>query len=78
MTDKLLLEISKKLNVLISLSMKQLSGDRDFSGKSRCKKGVGDLARYLADSGIDPKNIAEILGAPLQSIRTFLTPQRRK
>jgi len=77
MSDTELLEISKKLNVLISLSLRQLINDRDFSQK-RKKKGVGDLARYLFNMGLDAKAIAEILQAPLHSIRTLLTPTRRK
>jgi DNA-directed RNA polymerase specialized sigma24 family protein len=36
------------------------------------------LTRYLADMGLDSKDIAEILGTPLQSVRTLLTPTRRK
>lgn len=78
MTEKTLSEISKKLNVLISLSLRQLLGDKEFSGKKKRKHGVGETARYLADMGLDAKDIAEITGAPLQSIRTLLTPKRRK
>ena len=78
MTEKTLLEISKKLNVLISLSLRQLSGDKEFGGKEKRKQGIGEMARYLADMGLDAKDIAEILGAPLTSIRTLLTPKRRR
>ena len=78
MSDKILLEVSKKLNVLISLSLRQLIGDREFASDKKRKQGVGDLARYLADLGLDAKDVAEILGAPLQSVRTLLTPNRRK
>lgn len=78
MTDKTLLEISKKLNALISLSLRDLSGDKEFGGKQTRKLGVGEKARYLADMGLDAKDIAEILGAPLSSIRTLLTPKRRR
>ncbi len=77
MTEDTLLKISKKLNVLISLSLRQLSGEKDL-GKQKRKLGTGELARYLADFGLEPKDIAEILGAPLQSVRTLLTPKRRK
>jgi hypothetical protein len=69
--------ISRKLNVLISLSLRQLSGDSEFGAKSR-KKNVGDAARYLSSMGLEPKDIAEILGAPISSIRTLLTPSRRR
>ena len=78
MDEKTLVEISKKLNVLISLTLRQLIGDKEFGKREKRKQGVGDLARYLADMGLDSKEIAEILGAPLSSIRTLLTPHRRK
>jgi hypothetical protein len=71
------LEISKKLNVLIALSLRQLLGDKEFPASKR-KKGIGDLVRYLADMGLDAKDIAEIVGSPLTSVRTLLTPTRRK
>jgi hypothetical protein len=69
--------ISKKLNVLIALSLRQLTGDKDFSMKGN-RKGAGDLVRYLASMGLDAKDIAEIVGSPLTSVRTLLTPTRRK
>lgn len=78
MSEKTLVEISKKLSVLISLTIRQLSGDKEFGGKAKRKQGVGEIARYLADMGLDAKDIAEILGAPLTSVRTLLTPKRRK
>lgn len=78
MTDKLLEEISRKLNVLIALNLRSLSGDTDFEVKGKRKQGVGDVARYLASMGLDAKTISEILGAPLSSVRTLLTPTRRK
>jgi hypothetical protein len=78
MSEETLTAISKKLNVLIALSIRQLQGDKEFSGSEKRKQGVGELARYLSNMGIDAKDIAEITGAPLQSIRTLLTPKRRK
>jgi hypothetical protein len=69
-------ETSKKLNVLIALTIRLLMQDRDF-GKTR-NKGVGELANYLVNFGLDAKDIAEILSSPLPSIRTLLTPKRRK
>lgn len=78
MTDeKHAADISKKLNVLIALLLRQLNSDSDFS-KSRRKQGTGDMVRYLADMGLDAKDIADILGSPLTSVRTLLTPTRRK
>jgi hypothetical protein len=78
MSDELAAEISKKLNVLISLSLRQLTGDQEFGKRQGRKQGVGELASYLADLGLDAKDIAEIVGSPLQSVRTLLTPTRRK
>ena len=78
MTDKLQVEISKKLNVLIAISLRQLFDDKEFGGKKRRKRGIGEVVRYLGNMGLDSKDIAEILGAPVQSVRTLLTPTRRK
>ena len=78
MNEKTLEDISKKLNVLISISLRDLVDDREFASKRGRKQSVGDLARYLADLGLDSKDIAEILGAPVGSVRTLLTPNRRK
>jgi hypothetical protein len=76
MNEKTLSDISQKLNVLISISLKSLMEDREF-GSKRGRKGLGNVARYLADLGLESKDIAEILGAPVGSIRTLLTPKRR-
>jgi len=78
MTEKILAEVSKKLNILIALSLRQLLGEKEFSGNEKRKQGVGELARYFNNMGLEAKDIAEITGAPLQSIRTLLTPKRRK
>ncbi|TSC57219.1 MAG: hypothetical protein Greene041679_380 [Parcubacteria group bacterium Greene0416_79] len=78
MSEKLLGDISQKLNILIALTLKQLLGDKEFSGGDKRKQGVGEIARYLNKMGLDAKDIAEITGAPVQSIRTLLTPKRRK
>lgn len=78
MTEKILAEVSKKLNVLIALSLRQLLGEKEFSGDGKRKQGAGELARYFNNMGLEAKDIAEIIGAPLQSVRTLLTPKRRK
>ena len=78
MTEKILAEVSKKLNILIALSLRQLLGEKEFSGNEKRKQGVGELARYFNNMGLEAKDIAEITGAQLQSIRTLLTPKRRK
>lgn len=77
MTESENFEISKKLNVLIALSIRHLLGDKEFAKRKR-RQGAGALTHFLADMGIDAKDIAEILGTPLQSVRTLLTPTRRK
>lgn len=77
MTDESCADISKKLNVLIALLLRQLNGDKDFS-KGRRKQGTGDMVQYLASMGLDAKDIADMLGSPVTSVRTLLTPARRK
>ena len=76
MDEKLLIELSKKLNVLISLSLRQLFNDKQFDRKGR-KIGIGEQVRFLSEFGLDSKDIAEITRAPLTSVRTLLTPGRR-
>lgn len=78
MSDNQADDLSKKINVLIALSLRQLMGDKDFSGGGKRKKGVGDLVQYLNGMGLEAKDIAEILGSPITSVRTLLTPARRK
>ena len=78
MTEKILTEVSKKLNVLIALSLRQLAGEKEFSGSEKRKQGVGEIACYLSNMGLEAKDIAEITGGPIQSVRTLLTPKRRK
>jgi len=78
MSDKQQDDVSKKMNVLIALSLRQLMGDKDFSSGGKRKKGVGDLAQYLNSMGLQAKDIAAILGSPITSVRTLLTPTRRK
>jgi hypothetical protein len=70
--------ISAKLNVLIAVAIKQLVGDKTFSESGKRKKGAGELVRYLANMGLDAKDIAQIIGSPVTSVRTLLTPTRRK
>jgi len=78
MTDELGPEISKKLNVLIALSLKHLSGDKEIGSSGKRKQGAGEQVRYLSSMGLDPKDIADIVGSPITSVRTLLTPQRKK
>lgn len=78
MENKLLTEISKKLNILISMSLGRINDTRQFEKDGERIQGVGAMTRYLSDMGLEPEDISEILGAPLQSVRTLLTPKRRK
>lgn len=71
--NNLLLDISKKLNVLIALALRRPEGEKLFEKSQR----VGETARYLGSMGFDPKDIAEIVGAPLTSVRTLLTPSQK-
>jgi hypothetical protein len=70
-------DVSRKLNVLIALSLRQLLGDKDFA-KSKRKQGVGEIVHFLADMGLGANDIAAIVGSPITSVRTLLTPTRRK
>lgn len=76
--EKLLSRISQKLNVLIAVQLKAAGDAISFSPSERGKRGVGDLVRYLSKAGLDSKDISEITGAPLASVRTLLTPGRKK
>lgn len=78
MSDEALAAISLKLNIVISLLLRQLAGDKKFDARAKGKKGIGQVARYLADMGLEAKEISAILGAPVTSIRTLLTPRRRR
>lgn len=70
-------DLSNKMNVLIALLLKLNSDETTVAIKKR-KANVGNQARYLAEMGLNPKDIALILGAPITSIRTLLTPSRKK
>jgi hypothetical protein len=70
-------DVSRKLNVLIALSLRQVVGDKDFT-KGKRKQGVGEVVHFLADMGLGANDIAAIVGSPVTSVRTLLTPTRRK
>ena len=69
---------SAKLNALLGLTLRILLNDTDFSSNRKRRQGANDLVRYLAGFGLDAKEIAQIMGTPVQSVRTLLTPKRRK
>jgi hypothetical protein len=76
--DEIILrEISNKLSALIAICLRELNGDKEFANISKRKQGVGDAARYLAEFGLGAADIALIVGAPVQSIRTQLTPSAK-
>jgi hypothetical protein len=75
-TEILLRDISQKLNILISLYLR--SGSQVDLTLKGSKRGVGDIARYLSSMGLDAKDVAAITGSPLASVRTLLTPGRKK
>jgi len=77
MNNDLAAEVSKKLNVLIALSIKQLLADKAFDSGGKRRTGVSDIVHYLADMHLDAKDIAQIVGSPVTSVRTLLTPTRR-
>jgi len=70
-------DVSRKLSVLIALSVRQLLGDKDFT-KGKRKQGVAEIVHFLADMGLGANDIATIVGSPVTSVRTLLTPARRK
>ena len=78
MDEEILADISAKLNVVIALFLRQLSGEKEFTGKTRGRRGTGDIARFLSGAGLGANDIAAILGVPMHSVRTLLTPGRRK
>lgn len=73
----LLSDISAKLDVLIALEMKKLP-DGALDPANKRKQGVGDAARFLSGLGLPAVTIAKVIGAPIGSIRTLLTPSRIK
>ena len=75
--EKLIGDISKKLNALLSLNLRILVKNQNFESEGKKKKGVINLVNYFADFNLDAKEIATILGMPVQSVRTLLTPKRR-
>ena len=78
MSEEQTSDLSKKMNVLIALSIRQLTGQSSFDAKSRRSKGTGDIVQFLSEMGLDAKDIAQIVGSPVTSVRTLLTPGRRK
>jgi hypothetical protein len=76
--DDVATEISTKLNVLIALSLRQPTGEKSFERAGKRRTGISGIVRYLADMGLTAKDIAEIVGSPVTSVRTLPTPARRK
>jgi hypothetical protein len=78
-TEELLREVSNKLSVLISLQLKNPDVmEKLLSSSKRGGKGTGQLARYLNERGISALDISKIVGSPVASVRTLLTPKRMK
>ncbi len=69
--------LSAKLTAVLALNLRILLQDSDFSSKKKRKQGASELVGYFAGFGIDPKDIAQILGTTVQSVRTLLTPSRK-
>jgi hypothetical protein len=76
-SNDLAADISAKLNVLIALTLRQMSGQKGFA-KSGRNTGAGEIVHFLAEMGLNAKDIAVIIGSPVTSVRTLLTPKRRK
>lgn len=76
-SEKILEDISRKLNALLALTLQIIADTKQSGNQRRKKRARGELVRYFGRLGLDAKDIAAILGAPLQSVRTFLTPKMR-
>lgn len=70
-------EVSTKLTVLLSLLLRQLLDEKEFSADKKRRQGAGDLVHYFSNMGLDAKTISEVSGMPITSVRTLLTPKRR-
>ncbi len=70
-------EVSTKLNILISILLGVHQNPETSKGKEK-RRNVADYVYFLADMGMDPKEIATVLKSPLGTVRTLLTPKRRK
>jgi len=73
--EQTLIGISRKLDVLIALLLEESELSEDRVSK---KKGTAFKVNYLANFGLNSQEIASILNSPIQSVRTLLTPARRK
>ncbi len=69
--------ISKKLTALLAINLRMLLQDSEFSSKQKRRQGTSELVRYFAAFGLEPNDIAHILGTTVQSVRTLLTPSRK-
>jgi hypothetical protein len=78
MNEDALSEISKKMNVLIALSIKQILAEQSFERGGKRRRGISGIVHFLADMGLDAEDISEIVGSPITSVRTLLTPTRRR
>lgn len=76
--NELLTEISQKLNVLIALNIKSITGNTSFESDGKRNIGVGDVVRFLHSHGLESGEISKITSAPVTSVRTLLTPTRTK
>ncbi len=73
-----LAQISAKMSALLALEVKKYLGENSFKVEKGRRQGTSDLVNFLASFGLDAKEISQITGAPLTSVRTLLTPTRRK
>lgn len=68
--DRINEEIVKRLNVLISLALEQLSREKTLSITKKIQK--------LADLNVTPVDIAKILNKPLNYITAILSQRKRR
>ena len=81
-TNKIMIEkldeISKKLSILVALTLREFPDNKELLPDKKRQQNASDRVYYFANMGMDAKEIAEITGIPVTSVRTLLTPKRRK
>ncbi|MEX1014834.1 MAG: hypothetical protein WDZ80_06785 [Candidatus Paceibacterota bacterium] len=70
-------EISMKLTALLALQHKHLLGDSEFDIRKKTQNASA-MVDFYREFDLDAKDIAPIIGTSAQSVRTLLTPHRKK
>ena len=70
--------LSRKMNVVISLLIRLLTGNQSFEKDQKGKKGTADIAVYLRGHDLSYEDIAGIIGSPIGSVREMVSRETRK